>query len=52
MDEPNRLPELTELCRYFHVHIDEEEFAPLTGLFGDALEQVTNRFPLPGESDD
>ena len=51
-DEPDRLPELAELCRYFHDHIDEEEFAPLTGLLGDALEQVANRFPLSGESGD
>ena len=50
--EPDRLPELAELCRYFHDHIDEEEFAPLTGLLGDALEQVANRFPLSGESGD
>ena len=51
-DEPDRLPELAELCRYFHEHLDEEEFAPLTGLLGDALEQVANRFPLSGESGD
>lgn len=51
-DEPDRLPELAELCRYFHDHLDEEEFAPLTGLLGDALEQVANRFPLSGESGD
>lgn len=51
-DEPDQLPELAELCRYFHDHIDEEEFAPLTGLLGDALEQVANRFPLSGESGD
>ena len=51
-DEPDRLPELAELCRYFHDHIDEEEFAPLTGLLGDALEQVANRSPLSGDSGD
>ena len=51
-DEPDWLPELAELCRYFHDHLDEEEFAPLTGLLGDALEQVANRFPLSGESGD
>ncbi len=51
-DEPDRMPELTELCRYFHDHLDEEEFAPLTGLLGDALEQVANRSPLSGESGD
>ena len=47
-DEPDRLPELAELCRYFHDHLDEENFAPLTGLLGDALEQVANWSPLSG----
>ena len=51
-DEPDRLPELAELCRYFHDHLDEENFAPLTGLLGDALEQVANRSPLSGDSGD
>ena len=52
VDEPDRLPELVELCRYFHDHLDEEEFTPLVGLLGDALEQVANRSPLSGESGD
>lgn len=51
-DEPDRLPELAELCRYFHYHLGEEEFAPLTGLLGNALEQVANRSPLSGEPGD
>ena len=51
-DEPDWLPELAELCRYFHDHLDEENFAPLTGLLGDALEQVANWSPLSGDSGD
>ena len=51
-DEPDPLPELAELCRYFHTHHDEDDFTPLVGLLGDALEQVANRFPLSGESGD
>ena len=51
-DEPDRLPELAKLCRYFHDHLAEEDFAPLTGLLGDALEQVADRSPLSGDSGD
>ena len=51
-DEPDPLPELAKLCRYFHNHRDEDNFTPLVGLLGDALEQVANRFPLSGESGD
>ena len=51
-DEPDPLPELVELCRYVHSHHGEENFTPLVGLLGEALEQVANQAPLAGDSGD
>ena len=51
-DEPDPLPELAKLCRYFHNHRDEDNFTPLVGLLGDALEQVANQAPMTGDSGD